>query len=132
MPLSQRKRQKRRKILDERGEPCHNNAMNMLESVQQAVTYYTLTEQQLNNIVSRSVTQTLEGLGISLNHDKTKLTNSKDEYKPIAYWLKELNVDRSTLWRWQEKGYITPTRMGRKLFFCQKDFDKMFEMRKEA
>lgn len=100
----------------------------MLQEMQPAtaVAYYTLTEPQLQNLINESVTKTLEGLGLTLNPTKTKLVGAKDEYKPVKYWLKELNVNRVTLWRWQKEGFLRPTRIGRKLFFCQADFDKMF------
>lgn len=92
----------------------------------EATIYYTLTEAQLKHLITDSVTTTLEELGLTLNFAKTKLADAKDEYKPLEYWLKELNVNRSTIWRWQQQGIIAPTKMGKKLFFCQKDFDEMF------
>lgn len=99
----------------------------MMKSEQpQAVAYYSLTESQLQDFASSIVTKTLEGLGITQNAEKTMLADSKDEYRPLAYWLKKMNVNRSTLWRWQHEGLITPTYMGRKLYYRQSDFDAMF------
>lgn len=102
----------------------------MTQTMQQqpSVAYYTLTEPQLRYFVNESVKATLQEIGFNFDEAKARFTtDTKDEFKPLAYWLKKMNVNRSTIWRWQQEGLIKPTYMGKKLFFCQNDFDEMFK-----
>ena len=41
--------------------------------------------------------------------------------KEAAYML---GVDRSTLWRWEKKGYLIPARIGRKVLYQMADIKK--------
>ena len=104
----------------------------MLQEMQQTpVVYYTLTEGQIDNLISKAVRKTLVNFGVGFDEAKAHFQpDTKDEFKPLAYWLKKMNVNRSTIWRWQQDGLITPTYMGKKLFFCQADFDAMFAKKK--
>lgn len=92
-----------------------------------SVSYYALTEEQLRSIVSESVKATLAEVGFDFDVTRERLVSDpKSEHKPLAYWLKKLNIDRSTLWRREKEGLISPTRMGSKVFLCQNDVDEMF------
>ena len=42
--------------------------------------------------------------------------------KEAAYML---GVDRSTLWRWEKKGYLIPARIGRKVLYRMADIKKI-------
>lgn len=100
---------------------------------QGAVTYLMVTEAQLRQIAEDSAKSVLEQFGISGNEVRDKLTvDDKDEYRPLVYWMGKMHVNRSTLWRWQKDGLITPKYVGKKLFFRQRDFDEMFTQREAA
>ncbi len=97
-----------------------------------SVAYYSLTEPQLNNLITLSVKKTLQEIGFPFDDTKERLSiDPKQERRPVTYWLNKYHVNRTTLWRWQKDGLITPTRMGKKIFFCQADFDQMFSKKKE-
>lgn len=103
------------------------------QTQQGALAYIMLTEAQLRQIAEDGARTVLERFGINVDevHEKL-LLDDKDEYKPISYWMKKLNVTRTTLWRWQKEGFISPRYVGKKLFFRQSDFDEMFAKKGEA
>ena len=98
----------------------------MTEAIQKpsgGVTYYTLSDEQLRDYAKE--------VGVEFNEEQAKFTpDTKNEYQPLAYWLKKLNVNRSTVWRWQKQGLVTPRYVGKKLFFCQADIDELFAHQK--
>ena len=105
----------------------------MTEAMQipSGVTYYTLTKEQLNDYAKEVAKNVLMEFGVEFDEVKAKFTpDTKNEFKPLDYWLKKLNVNRSTVWRWQQQGLVTPRHVGRKLFFCQADFDLLFANQK--
>lgn len=61
--------------------------------------------------------------------DAREYLADKEELRPLEYWTKRLNVNRSTLWRWEQQGKVMPTRLGGKIFYKQSDFTSI---RKEA
>lgn len=46
----------------------------------------------------------------------------KQELKPLSYWLKKKNLDRTTVWRWEQEGKIRLTRIGRKIYASEETF----------
>jgi hypothetical protein len=46
----------------------------------------------------------------------------KQELKPLSYWLAKKNLDRSTIWRWEQEGKIKLTRIGRKIYASEETF----------
>lgn len=107
----------------------------MVQTVQHnqpSVIYYTLTEAQLYDYSREFAKNILLDFGVTFDDVKAHFTpDTKDEYKPLSYWMKKMNVNRTTIWRWQQNGLITPHYIGKKLFFCQRDFDEMFKNEKE-
>ena len=106
----------------------------MKENNQQqgAVTYLMVTEAQLRQVAEDTAKSVLEQFGISGEQVREKLVvDDKDEYSPLIYWMSKMHVNRSTMWRWQKEGLITPKYVGRKLFFRQRDFDEMFANREQ-
>lgn len=100
---------------------------------QQAVTYITLTKEQLSDYSRELAKNILLDFGVTFDEVKAIFTpDTKDEYKPLSYWMKKMNVNRTTIWRWQQNGLITPRYIGKKLFFRQRDFDEMFAKQKET
>ena len=101
----------------------------MAEAMQipQGVTYYTVTKEQLDYFGKEIAKNVLMEFGVEFDEQKAQFTpDTKNELRPLTYWLKKMNVNRSTMWRWQKQGLISPHYMGKKLFFCQADFDEMF------
>lgn len=106
----------------------------MIEAMQpsQGVTYYTVTKEQLDYFGKEIAKNVLMEFGVEFDEAKARFTpDTKDEYKPLDYWLQKMNVNRTTVWRWQKQGLITPRYIGKKVFFCQADFDELFERQKE-
>ena len=106
--------------------------MKMLQTQQQpAVTYLTLTKEQLYDYSRELAKNILLDFGVTFDEIKAHFTpDTKDEYKPLSYWMAKMNVNRSTIWRWEQDGLITARRIGKKLYFCQRDFDEMFAKKK--
>jgi hypothetical protein len=46
----------------------------------------------------------------------------KQELKPLSYWLAKKNLDRTTVWRWEQDGKIKLTRIGRKIYASEETF----------
>lgn len=46
----------------------------------------------------------------------------RQELKPLNYWLKKKNLDRTTVWRWEQEGRIKLTRIGRKIYASEETF----------
>lgn len=46
----------------------------------------------------------------------------KQELKPLNYWLDKKNLDRTTVWRWEQEGKIKLTRIGRKIYASEETF----------
>lgn len=47
----------------------------------------------------------------------------REELRPLEFWVNKLNVNRSTLWRWEQQGKVTPTRLGGKVYYKASDFN---------
>ncbi len=93
----------------------------------QSVTFYTLTDAQLRNLITDAVKVTLREVGLTLDkNDRLYKLEKDDEPKPVEYWVNKLGVNRSTLWRRQKSGILNPIYMGKKLFFRPSDIDRMF------
>ena len=93
----------------------------------QGVTYYAMTKEQLDDYAKEVAKNVLMEFGVEFDDDKAKFTpDTKNEYKPLEYWLQKMNVNRTTVWRWQKQGLLTPRYVGKKLYYCQADFDEMF------
>lgn len=98
---------------------------------QSSVTYFTLTKEQLDDYAKEVTKNVLSQFGVNFDEDKAKFTPDRtNELRPLSFWLKKLNVNRTTVWRWQKQGLIKPRCIGKKVFFCQRDFDQMFAEQK--
>lgn len=50
----------------------------------------------------------------------------KDDVKLTAdAAARQLGITKMSLWRWAKKGYLTPVRAGRKLYYWQSDIDTL-------
>lgn len=52
-------------------------------------------------------------------------TGAKDEVISAKAVTEMLNVDRSTLWRWEKEGLLTPMRVGRKVYYEKKEIEQL-------
>lgn len=57
-----------------------------------------------------------------LEETQTEADQKMISVKEAAYML---GVDRSTLWRWEKKGYLIPARIGRKVLYRMADIKKI-------
>ena len=48
----------------------------------------------------------------------------REELRPLEFWVNKLNVNRSTLWRWEQQGKVMPTRLGGKVYYKASDFQR--------
>ncbi len=104
---------------------------DVLQNPSGGVTYYTFTKEQLDYHAKEVAKNVLIELGVNFDEQKAKFTtDTSNELRPLTYWLAKMNVNRSTIWRWQQEGRITPTHIGKKVFFRQRDFDDMFAREK--
>ena len=58
------------------------------------------------------------------------LEQSIAERRATVYYTREqvislLNVNPSTLWRWKERGYLVPIKVGGENRYCSKDIDRI-------
>ena len=51
----------------------------------------------------------------------------EEKYLTTAETAKRLNVDVSTLWRWNKQNYIVPIKLGRKTLYKESDILKILE-----
>ena len=59
--------------------------------------------------------------------DSCKETEKKEEFLTVDEAAKLLHRDRSSLWRWSKTGYLTPVKVGAKIFYKKSDIDKLLE-----
>lgn len=78
---------------------------------------YFITDTQLEEIVENTVKKLKE-------YERRENLADKEQLRPADYWAEKLGVDRSTLWRWEKQGKISPTRIGGKVFYKASDFQK--------
>lgn len=76
-----------------------------------------ITTSQLKEIVEYI-------MGEQRKYDERNLAD-KEQLRPASYWVSQLGVDPSTLWRWEKQGRIKATRLGCKVFYKQSDFEKI-------
>ncbi len=96
------------------------------------VTYISLTKEQIYDFAKEVAKNVLMEFGVEFDKEQAKFTpDTKNEYMPLEFWLKKLNVNRSTVWRWQKQGLVTPRYIGKKVFFRQIDFDECFNKAKK-
>lgn len=83
------------------------------------LTQYILNKEDLETILRTIVRETIEQY-------EAEKTEPKLTIKQVS---KRLGVDPSTLWRWEREGYLTPSRIGRKVLYKQSDIEAIEEGR---
>lgn len=83
------------------------------------ITQYILNKEDLETIL-----RTLIGEILS-DHEAEK----KEPRLTVKQVSHRLGVDPSTLWRWEREGYLTPSRIGRKVLYKESDIAAIEEGR---
>lgn len=56
--------------------------------------------------------------------------NEEEVFYSVEEVMKLLNImDRSTLWRWNKKGYLVPSKVGKMLRYRKSDIDNLLKVR---
>lgn len=90
-----------------------NNIINALESGADMVVM--ATASQLRDFAEYVMAKQRE-------QDARENLADREELRPLEYWADKLKVNRSTLWRWEQQGKITSTRLGGRVYYKASDF----------
>ena len=93
-----------------------NQIINALQGGTESVMM--ITTSQLKEVVEYIMNE-------QRKYDERENLADKEQLRPASYWVSQLGVDASTLWRWEKQGRIKATRLGCKVFYKQSDFDNM-------
>lgn len=58
---------------------------------------------------------------------KSKDTPQPEKYLTVNETAKRLEVDASTLWRWNQTGYLKKVKRGSKVFYKESDINALME-----
>lgn len=64
--------------------------------------------------------------------DKAQQQREKKPFLTPAEAQKALGIKRTTLWRWERSGYLTPIRLGRSPRYKREDVERLINGAKEA
>lgn len=82
-----------------------------------AVTYVTMTEEQLKNYSINLISEVLNAKPQTAKDTKDLLT--------IDEVVAKLGITKQSLWRWEKTKYLMPRRIGKKKFYYQSDIDRI-------
>lgn len=80
---------------------------------------FIVSAQDLIDIIDTSVKKTIQELKESVSK------SNNDNLVPLKEVAETLNVSRCTLNRWNKDGYLTPIKIGRKVFYRQNDINEI-------
>lgn len=86
-------------------------------------TVFMITEQDLTERMNQIIADSYA------RAKKDIQTQQEETYRSPKYVAEMLDVDLSTLWRWAQKGYLTPIKIGGKSRYRQSDIDKLLSGR---
>lgn len=78
---------------------------------------FIVSAQDLKNAIDASIQQAIQELMGNMP--------MSDKLIPLKEVAETLNVSRCTLNRWNKDGYLTPIKIGRKVFYRQNDINKI-------
>ena len=58
---------------------------------------------------------------------RAEQSNREETYHSVEDAAKIIGVDKSTLWRWEKQGYLTPIRVGKKVKYKGSDIKLCME-----
>lgn len=80
---------------------------------------FIVSAQDLIDVIDTSVKKTIQELKESVSK------SNNDNLVPLKEVAETLNVSRCTLNRWNKDGYLTPIKIGRKVFYRQNDINEI-------
>lgn len=91
-----------------------------------------LAKEAPGTIVAVPVGDLIEANSRLVEKAVADLEQSIAERRATVYYTREqvislLNVDPSTLWRWKQRGYLVPIKVGGENRYCSKDIDRILE-----
>lgn len=97
----------------------------------------TLIEECIENKMQFSITLKAEDIIELGNYILKKASeceseklNEEEVFYSVEEVMKLLNImDRSTLWRWNKKGYLVPSKVGKMLRYRKSDIDNLLKVR---
>lgn len=63
-----------------------------------------------------------------VNDPRETSNDGVEEHLSIKDVISRLDVSRTTLWRWEKSGYLTPVRVGNKVRYKASDINKLFHL----
>lgn len=93
-----------------------NQVINALQGGTESVMM--ITTSQLKEVVEYIMNE-------QRKYDERENLADKEQLRPTSYWVSQLGVDASTLWRWEKQGRIKATRLGSRVYYKASDFEKM-------
>ena len=95
----------------------NNNVEESLQTKQ--VTQYFLNKEDLETILTKLIEGIIERYEVAKREPRLTI-------KQVS---QRLQVDPSTLWRWERDGYLIPSRIGRKVLYNESDIAAIEEGR---
>lgn len=80
---------------------------------------FIVSAQDLIDVTDTSVKKAIQELEESVSK------SNNDNLVPLKEVAETLNVSRCTLNRWNKDGYLTPIKIGRKVFYRQNDINEI-------
>lgn len=80
---------------------------------------FIVSAQDLIDVIDTSVKKAIQELEESISK------SNNDNLVPLKEVAETLNVSRCTLNRWNKDGYLTPIKIGRKVFYRQNDINEI-------
>jgi len=103
----------------------------------EAYNIYTLAKECGNLTLSIKAGELVEAIDYCINKTRRELeqqiTDANAETYPSVTKVAEiLDVDKSTLWRWQKQGYLVPIEVGGKRRYKMSEVKRILEGRRAA
>lgn len=103
-------------------KPDWKNKMNIQELAQCAPQInLTITAADLRNFASELISQTKEQLEQEISDSKAETYLSSEKV------MEMMEISKTTLWRWKQRGYLVPVRIGGNDRYRLSDIQKILE-----
>ncbi|EJX06904.1 hypothetical protein EVA_04988 [gut metagenome] len=64
---------------------------------------------------------------LAWSEEHTQEQQEEEQYLTAAETAEKLNVDKTTLWRWDKNGYLRNVKRGKKVYYRLSDLEKFME-----
>ena len=102
--------------------------MEAIEQLQQ------INQLATNEKVNVSIPMTLEGLKAFANSIADEIIGrypstkeKEEELRTVEQTMEVLKVSRTTLWKWERKGFLVPVKLGRQVRYRTSDINQIME-----